>query len=293
MTRAPRALLLITGLTFLVVACGDSDSTTSADSPTTTSHSDDHEHSDDEHSDDEHDDHGHGHADEREVDAADAPTVAIEVLADPTSGWNLHATLTNFRLAPENVSTDHVDGEGHMHLYVDGRKVTRLYGEWLQLPALEPGHHEIRVELSSNDHSVITIDGIPVDVTAALMVEGEATDGSGEESHDHDHSAGGGSTGEPTPFDADVADAVQTVEVSLAGGRPDGGVVKVNVEVGSVIALHVTSDTDDIVHVHGYDILRTVGPNADPHFAFTAEIPGVFEVELEDSHQLILELEIS
>ena len=412
MTRAPRALLLITGLTFLVVACGDSDSTTSADSPTTTSHSDDHEHSDDEHSDDEHDDHGHGHADEREVDAADAPTVAIEVLADPTSGWNLHATLTNFRLAPENVSTDHVDGEGHMHvyvdgvklgriygewfhlgqlepgdrhirvelssndhaqltvdgepieveamvtvpettgghshgeamqveaveplpsvtvevipdptggwtlravptnfrlapenvstdhvdgeghmhLYVDGRKVTRLYGEWLQLPALEPGHHEIRVELSSNDHSVITIDGIPVDVTAALMVEGEATDGSGEESHDHDHSAGGGSTGEPTPFDADVADAVQTVEVSLAGGRPDGGVVKVNVEVGSVIALHVTSDTDDIVHVHGYDILRTVGPNADAHFAFTAEIPGVFEVELEDSHQLILELEIS
>ena len=112
--------------------------------------------------------------------------------------------------------------------------------------------------------------------------------------HDHDHDDHGhGSAGEPTRYDADVADAVQTITVDAMGGAPAGGVQRVEVDAGSVVALMVTSDVAEEVHVHGYDILRAVSDGHPAHFAFTAEIPGVFEVEFEGSGRLLLQLEIS
>ena len=114
---------------------------------------------------------------------------------------------------------------------------------------------------------------------------------SSEDTHDHDHDHG--SAGEPTRYDADLADAVQTITVDVAGGAPVDGVQRVEVELGSVVALLVTSDLTEEVHVHGYDILRPVSTGHAAHFAFAAEIPGVFEVELEGSGRLLLLLEIS
>ena len=55
----------------------------------------------------------------------------------------------------------------------------------------------------------------------------------------------------------------------------------------------VTSDIAEQVHVHSYDILRAVSDGHPAHFAFIAEIPGVFEVEFEGSGRLLLQLEIS
>ena len=100
-------------------------------------------------------------------------------------------------------------------------------------------------------------------------------------------------SGAPTRYDADVADAAQTVTVEVVGGAPVGGHQRVEVDLGSVVALMVTSDVAEEVHVHGYDILRAVSDGHPAHFAFTAEIPGVFEVEFEGSGRLLLQLEIS
>ena len=97
----------------------------------------------------------------------------------------------------------------------------------------------------------------------------------------------------PTRYDADVADATQTISVEIAGGAPVGGNQRVEVDLGSVVAVTVTADTTEEVHVHGYDILQAVSNGHPAHFAFAAEIPGVFEVELEDSGLLLLQLEIS
>ena len=120
----------------------------------------------------------------------------------------------------------------------------------------------------------------------------ETTTPAGHE-HDHDHDHDHGSAGEPTRYDADLADAVQTITVDVAGGAPVGGVQRIKVDLGSVVALMVTSDIAEEVHVHGYDILRAVSEGHPAHFAFTAEIPGVLEVELEGSGRLLLQLEIS
>lgn len=241
---------------------------------------------------------GHDHVEPREAQEPH-PSVTAELVDDPAGGWSLHAVPSNFRLAPENASGDHVDGEGHMHLYINGEKVARVYETWYQMPPLPAGTHEITVALQTNDHAPITAGGTTVETTITLEVsEDEATtpaghdhDASTDDGHDHDHDHG--SAGEPTRYDADLADAVQTIMVDVAGGAPVGGVQRVEVDLGSVVALMVTSDIAEEVHVHSYDILRAVSAGNPAHFAFTAEIPGVFEVELEGSGQLLLQLEIS
>lgn len=104
--------------------------------------------------------HGSTHHELMDIsDWDDIPTIDVIVHADPKSGWNLQIVTTNYRFAPESASLDHVDGEGHAHLYIDGEKITRLYGEWYHLPELSPGQHEIIVSLSSNNHNDYAIAG--------------------------------------------------------------------------------------------------------------------------------------
>ncbi len=228
------------------------------------------------------------------------PSVRMEIVDDPAGGWNVHAVPANFRLAPASASSRHADGEGHMRLYINGERVTRLYETWYQMPPLVAGTHEIRVDLGTNDHAPLTVDGAVVDAVVTLEVSQdeatmEADDGHAMSDEGGTGSSGGhhGSAGAPTRYDADVADAAQTITVEVVGGAPVGGHQRVEVDLGSVVAVMVTSDTAEEVHVHGYDILRAVSDGHPAHFAFTAEIPGVFEVELEGSGRLLLQLEIS
>lgn len=101
------------------------------------------------------------------------PSVSLRIVDDPAGGWLINSVPTNFRLAPERVSTSHVEGEGHMHLYIDGVKITRLYSEWHQMPPLAAGSHVIRVELSANDHATLTRDGVAIDASINLDVSPE------------------------------------------------------------------------------------------------------------------------
>lgn len=86
------------------------------------------------------------------------PTVELIVHEDPKSGWNLQVITTNFTFSPESASLENTQGEGHAHLYIDGTKITRLYGEWYHLPELTSGMHEITVSLNANDHSPFIVD---------------------------------------------------------------------------------------------------------------------------------------
>jgi hypothetical protein len=98
-----------------------------------------------------------------------APTLTAAVLKDPASGWNLHIETTNFRFAPENASTDHVAGEGHAHVYVDGVKLARVYADWYHIDHLPEGISMVEVVLNSNNHSPLAVDNIPL--KASVKVE--------------------------------------------------------------------------------------------------------------------------
>ncbi|MFW8594917.1 hypothetical protein [Cribrihabitans neustonicus] len=117
---------------------------------------------------------GHAHGTATDLPAGgDAPRVALEVMKDPMSGWNLQATTENFRFAPQNASAADAAGEGHAHVYVNGEKVARLYGEWLHIPSLPAGSAEVTVSLNSNSHSPLTVKGEPVTASVTVQSDGE------------------------------------------------------------------------------------------------------------------------
>lgn len=98
------------------------------------------------------------------------PGVWMDINPDLKDGYNIHFVTTNFRFAPEKVSTMHVMGEGSINLYVNGEKVARIYSEWYHLN-LDPGKYEIMVTLNSNVLSEYTIRGKPISATENLTVE--------------------------------------------------------------------------------------------------------------------------
>ena len=188
---------------------------------------------------------------------AQAASLAVEVLEDPKAGWNLHATIDGFHVVPEKASTAAVPGEGHMHLYLDGVKMTRLYGAWHYLGELEPGEHQIRVELSANDHSPVALDGRIVEQIVTVNVAGEA------------------------------AAPDRVIEVAVADGfRAE----RREVALGERVAIRVTLPDGGEIHVHGYDVYGSVAPGGTSDVVFTADVPGIFEVEEENSGTLLLDL---
>ena len=285
-----RVLLSLTAAALLLLsACGDSDDTTSApgtsapaettaaatetttavDAATETTEMAEHDH-----------DHDHSHGDLVESEAAEPPTLNLELLEDPMSGWNLHLQTTNYVFAPENVSTAHIDGQGHAHLYIDGEKYGRIYSPWFEVPKLEPGEHTLTVELSANDHRAYAVNGVKIEDSVTLTVPGES-----------DQTASAGQMDHMDDMGVPVADI--SFEVVYSNGTVEGGPQQVEVELGSMVALTVTSDIDEEIHVHGYDEYLNISAGETTTLIFEARIPGVFEAELEGNGQRLIEFEVS
>ncbi len=83
------------------------------------------------------------------------------------------------------------------------------------------------------------------------------------------------------------------LEIAVEDGEVVGGPLDLSVDLGSTVHVTVTSDVEDHVHVHGYDLFFDVGPGETTEIRFVADVPGVFEVELEGMHTLLMELEVS
>lgn len=75
------------------------------------------------------------------------------------------------------------------------------------------------------------------------------------------------------------AEGVPTIVVE--GGVPKGGVAELSYNQGEAIRFRVRSDVADEVHLHGYDVAREVEGGGTVRFDVPADIPGIFEVELE------------
>jgi hypothetical protein len=92
--------------------------------------------------------------------------------------------------------------------------------------------------------------------------------------------------------DATGGDSTNRISVDVVDGRVEGVDQRVDVGLGDKVAIQVTSDAADEVHVHGYDKKVNVTPNQAATVSFTADIPGAFEVELEESGLLLFELRV-
>ena len=98
------------------------------------------------------------------------PGVKIRLVRDAhTRGaLNLFLDLENFRFAPEEVNKTSRINEGHAHLYLNGKKLTRLYAASYFMDKLPKGDLEIRVTLNTNMHEDLSYRGKLVQDVVAL-----------------------------------------------------------------------------------------------------------------------------
>ena len=232
--------------------------------------------------------HSHGHSDVVDFEGDNPPAVDVTVTKDPKSGWNLSATIDNFTITPENASTDAVDGEGHLHLYIDGQKITRLYGTDWHIAELSEGEHTIEVEVSHNGHSTYGISGQPIRGSSTVQVSAEEAAAGA-----HSHGDHGDAMTDEMEDTISIDDADVVINASVVDGAVTTDSDRYEIEAGSTVALVVEADMADQVHVHGFDHFINVEPGQTGTKVFVADIPGVFEVELEGSGTLLFELLVS
>jgi hypothetical protein len=133
-----------------------------------------------------------------------------------------------------------------------------------------------------------------------LAVVGGVLSGCGQES-----APGGASAAFPAPSSstavgspgssssAPVGPTVRMITITVRGGQVSGESGRVAVPLGTPVTLSVTSDVADEAHVHGYDREVEIPAGGTASVSFTANIPGVFEVELHESKLQLFQLQVS
>lgn len=95
----------------------------------------------------------------------------------------------------------------------------------------------------------------------------------------------------PDALEVEIEVEEGRVDVEVEGQRvPSPATIAVN--QGDRVSLRVEADVADQVHVHGYDLLADVLPDRRATITFRTDVPGVFEIELEDAGQLLAQLEV-
>ena len=84
----------------------------------------------------------------------------------------------------------------------------------------------------------------------------------------------------------------RVVELTFSGGEVTGGPQQVTLPAGERLRLLVTSDVPEEVHVHGYDLEVPLAPGTPTPIDLVGDLPGVWEVELHGSGDLLCELEV-
>jgi heme/copper-type cytochrome/quinol oxidase subunit 2 len=131
-------------------------------------------------------------------------------------------------------------------------------------------------------------------VASALAVALAACGGGGDDDQAAaTTAAGSATTAAGSATTAAGAAAAQTVQVTVTGTDVRTAERRVKVPLDGKVRLEVTADRTDEVHLHGYDRKVDVEPGKPAVLEFTADVPGVFEVELEEAGLKLVELQVS
>jgi hypothetical protein len=82
------------------------------------------------------------------------------------------------------------------------------------------------------------------------------------------------------------------IEATVTGDKVETASRRVRIDRGQKVRIRVQADRAEEVHLHGYDLSADVAPGRPAVIDFTADAPGVFEVELEQAHLRLFELQV-
>ncbi|MDJ0385378.1 hypothetical protein [Streptomyces sp. G-G2] len=224
----------------------------------------------------------------RQVPSQGAPEVKLAVRPDSEDGWNLQLEVRDFRFTPDSVGGAALAGGGHAHLLLDGHELARLYGSWYHLSAAQvpQGAHTLTVRLYADDHTAWAVAGKPVESTAQLAAP--APDQAG-----HDHGTTAPPAQQPPPAQPPAPPtpaADRTVTITVHDGKVTPAPGRTELKRGERVALRVTSDRADTLHVHGYDKELPLPAGQETTLILTVDRTGLFEVETHESDLVLTQL---
>jgi hypothetical protein len=82
------------------------------------------------------------------------------------------------------------------------------------------------------------------------------------------------------------------IRLTIPATGPEG-IRRIEIEQGERVVLLIQSGVADHAHLHGYDLMADVGPGTVARIRFRADIPGRFELELEERGQQFAELTVA
>jgi len=83
------------------------------------------------------------------------------------------------------------------------------------------------------------------------------------------------------------------IDVYFEQGGQIVGPDQFSVTVGDQVSIWVLSDSDEEIHVHGYDVSFDAKAGVPIEITLTADVPGIFEVELEETSTLLFEVVVN
>ncbi len=124
----------------------------------------------------------------------------------------------------------------------------------------------------------------------ASASDGSPTSSSSGASDSPSSPSGSGSagiaSGEPNPA------TPVTVTVAVTDGKVTPKPSRVKIPLGSAVELQVTSDVDDEVHVHGYEVEQPLAAGVTTTIELQADEKGLYEVEMHETGLELLQLEV-
>jgi hypothetical protein len=120
---------------------------------------------------------------------AKQPRLSISLAKDVMSGYNLTLTTENYQLGAPPLTTDMQQlmtmstamndqvVSGHAHLYINGQKIQRIYGQQVHLPAnlFKQGINSISVTLNDHVHRYWTVNNKKILATIMINTSGNQT----------------------------------------------------------------------------------------------------------------------
>jgi FtsP/CotA-like multicopper oxidase with cupredoxin domain len=134
--------------------------------------------------------------------------------------------------------------------------------------------------MSRNQRIVLVVGALVVAVVAFIVAQpGDDDDSTPSSSATQTQTTADDATDTATETQPEEPAEPPVTRISVKGGVIAGDVKSIEVAKGDTVRIVVSSDVEDEIHLHGYDIEKEAAPGKPARFKFKADVEGAFELE--------------